>query len=224
MSKSRSETEALARQLYRDQKHLLDLIKKPTAGLGFEEAMRRIFGEGPPRGQRAKLAKQSIDLFSVAPTRVSLLPASWTDALDPLAAVRIGCENWWAGYPLILWVEMRVGDDGVTGQLILNGEVGPVRDHRRRKGLIRLIRTRAAEERSTRIQFPPGSADKGRLYTRFLRQNAMAVENCRNADEVEQRFLALLAAVKPEIDLIARIFPALAEMSKSDTGPALRSE
>ena len=27
-----------------------------------------------------------------------------------------------------------------------------------------------------------------------------------------------------EIDLIARIFPALAEMSKSDTGPALRSE
>lgn len=207
MSKGRSELENLARQFYRDQKTALDLIKIPGMGLGFEPAVGRLFGVNPERGKRVRISNRDFKYSSRAKSLVSFLPAQWHDELDKAEGAWSGCENWWAGYPLIVWVEIRASDDGASGDLRLTAEVGPVSNHRVRKGLINAIRMAASAKGLERIQFPAGATDKGRLYSRFFRENSIAISDIRDADEIERKIVQLVAEFDPEIELVASVIP-----------------
>ncbi|UXT41641.1 hypothetical protein FY137_10770 [Agrobacterium tumefaciens] len=207
MSKGRSETHDLARQLVRDQKKMLDLIKRDRPESGFATAVFRLFGDRPKRGKTIRIGKHEFQYSSHEKSLVSFLPARWHEELDKTKEAWSGCENWWAGYPLIAWVEIRASDDGTTAHLKLHAEVGPVSDHKLRKGIIEAIRVAASAKGLERIQFPVGASDKVRLYSRFLRGNSIAVSDVRNADEIEKKFVELVACFEPEIELVANTIP-----------------
>lgn len=207
MSKGRSETHDLARQLFRDQRKVLDLIKKDRSGSGFATAVFRLFGDKPERGKTVRIGKHELKYSSHEKSLVSFLPAQWREELDKTKGAWSDCENWWAGYPLIAWVEIRASDDGTTAHLKLHAEVGPVSNHKVRKGIIEAIREAAYAKGLERIQFPVGASDKGRLYSRFLRENSIAVSDSRNADEIAKRFTELIAGFEPEFELVSSVIP-----------------
>lgn len=207
MSKGRSETHDLARQLFRDQRKVLDLIKMDRSGSGFATAVFRLFGDKPEREKTVRIGKHELKYSSHEKSLVSFLPARWREELDKTKGAWSGCENWWAGYPLIAWVEIRASDDGTTAHLKLHAEVGPVSNHKVRKGIIEAIRVAAYAKGLERIQFPVGASDKGRLYSRFLRENSIAVSDSRNADEIAKRFTELIAGFEPEFELVSSVIP-----------------
>ncbi|WP_312361281.1 hypothetical protein [Agrobacterium sp.] len=207
MSKGRFETENLARQLYRDQKKVLDLIREHSPGSGFEPAVCRLFGDKPERGKTIKIGNSEFKYSSLAKNLVSFLPARWHEELDKTMDAWSGCENWWAGYPLIAWVEIRASDDGTAAHLKLHAEVGPISNHKVRKGIIEAIKVAASAQGLERIQFPVEASDKGRLYSRFLRENSTAVSDIRNADEIEKKFVELIIGFEPEFELVASVIP-----------------
>lgn len=207
MSKGRSETHDLARQLFRDQRKVLDLIKKDRSGSGFATAVFRLFGDKPERGKTVRIGKHELKYSSHEESLVSFLPARWREELDKTKGAWSGCENWWAGYPLIAWVEIRASDDGTTAHLKLHAEVGPVSNRKVRKGIIEAIREAAYVKGLERIQFPVGASDKARLYSRFLRENSIAVSDSRNADEIAKRFTELIAGFEPEFELVSSVIP-----------------
>lgn len=207
MRKERSEMKNLARQFYRDQKKVLDLLRERAPNLGFEPAVHRLFGDKPERGKTVRIGNREFKYSSLAKNLVSFLPARWHEELDKTKDAWLGCENWWAGYPLIVWVEMRASDDGTTGSLKLNAEVGPVSNHKVRKGIIKAIKVAASAKGLERIQFPVGASDKGRLYSRFSQKNSTAVNDIRDTDEVERKFVQLIADFEPEFELVASVIP-----------------
>lgn len=207
MSKGRSETHDLARQLFRDQRKVLDLIKKDRSGSGFATAVFRLFGDKPERGKTVRIGKHELKYSSHEKSLVSFLPAQWREELDKTKGAWSDCENWWAGYPLIAWVEIRASDDGTTAHLKLHAEVGPVSNHKVRKGIIEAIRVAAYAKGLERIQFPVGASDRGRLYSRFLRENSIAISDSRNADEIAKRFTELIASFEPEFELVSSVIP-----------------
>ncbi|WP_296438095.1 hypothetical protein [Rhizobium sp. 60-20] len=199
--------ENLARQFYRDQKKVLDLIRKPSSRSGFDPAIHRLFGNDPKQGKMVRIGNRDYRYSSLAKNLVSFLPARWHEELDKTKGTWSGCANWWAGYPFIAWVEIRVGDDGTTGYLKLDAEVGPISGHRIRKGIIDAIKVAASAKGLERIQFPAGASDKGRLYSRFLRKNSIAVNDIGDTGEIETKFVQLIADFGPEFELVASVIP-----------------
>lgn len=207
MSKGRSETENLARQLYRDQKYLLNIIREPRPGSGFEPAVHRLFGDKPVRGEKVRIGNSEFKYSSHEKNFVSFLPARWHEELDKSEGAWCGCENWWAGYPLIAWVEIRASDDGTTGHLQLNAEVGPVSNRKVRRGIIETIKVAASAKGLERIQFPVGASDKGRLYSRFLHKNSITVNDIRDTNAMERKIAELIVDFEPEFELVASVIP-----------------
>lgn len=202
--------ENLIRQLYRDQKKTLDLIRQEGPISGFEPTVRRLFGDKPNRGKTVRIGNREFKYAGNAKNLVSFLPARWADELAAREGTWPGCGNWWAGYPLIAMVEMRVNDDGRTGFLRLNAEVGPISDHKARKGIIEAIQMAATAEGLERIQFPAGASDKGRLYSRFLRESSISLSDIRDVNDVEKKFAGLVRSFEPEFELVTSVVPLFA--------------
>ncbi|NTG51612.1 hypothetical protein G6M04_29870 [Agrobacterium rhizogenes] len=209
MSKERSEMESLARQLYRDHKKVLDLITERDPGSAFGLAVQRLFGGTPQRGKLVRIGNRKFMYSGLEKNLVSFLPARWHEELDKTKGTWPGCEKWWAGYPLITWVEIRPGDDGAKGDLKLNAEVGPISNHKVRKSIIEAIKAVASAQGLKRIQFQAGASDKAQLYSRFLRKNSIAVDDINGADEMERKIVGLIADFEPEFELVAGVIPQL---------------
>lgn len=207
MSNERSEMENLARQLYRDHKKVLDFIIEHGSGSDFALAVHRVFGENPERGKIVAIGGCELAYFGLSKSLVSFLPAPWREEFDGIKLTWSGCENWWAGYPFITWVEMRPSEDGVKGHLKLIAEVGPISNHKIRKAIIDATKAAASEKELGRIQFQAGASDAGRLYSRFLRKNSIAVNDIHDTDELEKRLRQLIADFEPEFDLVTSVIP-----------------
>ncbi|MBZ7927533.1 hypothetical protein LAC79_38010 (plasmid) [Ensifer adhaerens] len=203
MNKKSSELENLARAFYRDHKKVLGLIKEDNAGSGFEPAVHRLFGNNPAREKLVRIGNSEFMFSGLTRSQVSFLPARWRQEFDKTRSTWRGCENWWAGYPLISLVELRAGDLDAKGYLRLNAEVGPVSNHRVRAGIIEAISTAASAKGLKRIQFLPGASDKGRLYSRFLRRNSIALSDISDPGEIERKFVELINGFDAEFELVA---------------------
>ena len=209
MTKGRSEVEELAHQFYRDHKKAVDILRVRRPRSGFELAVRRLFGDNPRPGMTVRIGHRQLNCLNLSATRVSFLPASWQAEFDRINGEWPGCENWWAGYPLISYVDMRAGDDGRSGRLILKAEVGPISDHSARKAVIDAIKAAASARNLSRIQFPADATEYGQLYSLFLRRNSVVVSDIHSGSEVESKFLQLIDDFKPETDLITSVIPQL---------------
>ncbi|WP_412063853.1 hypothetical protein [Rhizobium sp. SYY.PMSO] len=212
MSNGRPGLDNLENQFFRDSMKALDLIANRKSDSGFVICMRRLLGNNPQKGKSFRIAKREHVYAGVDKSRVIFLPAQWREEFDKTKSAWAGCENWWAGYPFILWVEIRLGDDGTTGYLKLIAEIGPISNYKVRKGIIDTIRAAASAKNLERIQFPADAADKGRLYSRFFTKNSITVNDIRDPDEMERKFMQLVADFEAEFDLIASAIPQLLEL------------
>lgn len=223
MSRERSEMGNLVRRLYRDHKPVLDLLTERRSGSGFERAVQQLFGDNPARGKAVRIGNSAFICSGVDKSRVSFLPARWHEELDKTKSAWPGCDNWWAGYAFIAWVEVRAHDDGTTGFLKLNAEVGPISNPDVRTGIIEAIKLASLAEGLERIHFPAGTADEGRLYSRFLRKNSVAVNDIHDAADVESKFVRLVADFAPEFELVASVIPQFLRFSGASVSLPLTS-
>lgn len=209
MSKDRNEADELAKRLYREHKTVLDFFAKPSSSTGFEVAVRHLFGDAPARGKLVRIGNTNLVLSAVAKDHVSFLHAGWVKELEKAKSTWKGCENWWAGYPLIAWVELRNGDDGISGSLKLNAEVGPVADRTVRQGIVEAVRVAAVTKDLKRIKFPDMPKEERRLYSRFLHQNALPVSDVRDPKAIEETLVRIISDFVPEFDLVTAVISQL---------------
>jgi hypothetical protein len=159
-----------------------------------------LFGGESAREKPVRLGNNHFVYFGLAKGSASFLPERWHQELHKVQNLWQGCERWWSGYPMICWLEMRPGDGDARGYLKLHAEVGPVSDHKVRKGLIRAIEAAASEKELSRVKFEVGAVDKGRLYSRFLRDNSFAVQD---SNDIDEHILRLLSGFNQEFEAIA---------------------
>lgn len=215
MSKERSEMEDLARQLYRRHKNVLDFIVEHGSGSDFALAARRLFGENPRRGEVSRIDGVDFVYFALSKRLVSFFPLAWREELDIIGDAWAGCDDWWAGYPFIAWIEMQPGNDGTKGKLKLVMELGPISDHLAWKSVIEALTSEAVVKGLSRVQFQTGASDEGRRFSRFLKKTSLAVNDIHDTDEIERKLRQLISDFAREFELVTTVIPRLARVSES---------
>ncbi len=110
---------------------------------------------------------------------------------------------------MIAWVEIRDGDREHEASIKLNLEVGPLSIHKLRTKLINAIKSAALDSGLSRIRFPSGANDEGRLYSRFLIRNSVAVKSRNDDAEIQHKVVKLISDFEPELamlDIVIRDF------------------
>jgi len=214
MSEERMEMEDLARQLYRTHKKVLDFVIKHGSSTEFLLAAEMIF-----RGNweaATKVTAGSNDYFYNGNTNriFSFLPASWVEALRARDYYWSGCEQWWAGYPLICWLELFEGADGASGALKLFAEVGPVAGHDTRSDLIASIKELGDRRGLSNIRFQQGADSEGKRYSRFFRGNSIRIGDIHDAEEIARGMTTLLNGFQPYFEAVAGILPEFVARAK----------
>ncbi|MBB6262204.1 hypothetical protein FHS77_002776 [Paenochrobactrum gallinarii] len=209
-SKERSEMETLARQLYREHKKVLDFILEHGAGSDFALAAHRFFGDNPDFGQGFEVKDRKYIYRGLNDRMFSFLPANWHEALGGFDLNWEGCERWWAGLPLICWVEIGTHADGKKGYLKLTAEVGPIKDYDFRKSLIERIESTKTDQRLS-ISFTKGAKREGALYSRFFNSNVANLEDVQDSEDILLKIENLMNKFVDEFDAVARILPEFRE-------------
>jgi|GEM_PF-682476 len=209
-STERTEMEKLARQLYRDHRKVLQFILEHGATSDFALAAHRLFGENPERGDA--FAVKGIDcVYTGLNDRIfSFVPKSWHEALGRFSKSWKGCEDWWAGLPLICWVEIGKHSDKKGGFLKLTAEVGPLSSYEFRKSLIDRIEVKN-DNNQLNISFSKAAKVDGAQFSRFFRRNTISIEDIQNSEEIFVKTEELMNKFKAEFDAVAQILPEFLE-------------
>lgn len=207
MSCKQKEMEKLARQLYRDHRRVLDFVLEHGKSTDFAIACETILGEEPQHGDAINIGKQSYVFNHADANAFSFLPKSWFDALGKDKFYWHGCENWWAGFPLIMWIQLTSDGDSGGGQVRLYAEVGPLCDHEFRRDLIEAIKEAAKENELKRVGFQRGAADEGKKYSKFFKKNFFAVDDVHDHDQIANAIKKALNSFQPEIEAVAVVLP-----------------
>ncbi|UIY30980.1 PD-(D/E)XK nuclease family protein [Neorhizobium galegae] len=104
MSDELNKMTGLARQLYRSHRKVLDFIMEHGATTDFVLAVESVFGENRAYLEEFEVENQKFAFSEHNNYQVSFLPASWIENIGAELSWE-GCEHWWAGYPLICWLE-----------------------------------------------------------------------------------------------------------------------
>lgn len=207
MSEERKEMEALARQLYRSHKKVIEFIVKYGATTDFIIAVEAVFGAGLEHGDQFKIDGNEFIFNARNNYQFSFLPLGWVEALGR-ELTWDGCDNWWAGYPLICWLQIYDDVEGMSGRLRLFAEVGPLSDHHFRGSLITRVKEAAAERQSSKyVNFQRGATDVGKKYSKFLRESEVHISDTRNSEEIEKAILSLMRRFLPVFELVESILP-----------------
>lgn len=211
-----SEMETLARQLYRENKKVLDFIMKHGAGSDFSIVAEDVFGANLEYLEKVEIEGQSFRFNFSSPKYVSFLPESWYQALGKDEFSWKGCENWWAGYPLIMWLQLWPGSEGTSGLLGLYAEVGPLTKYEFRRDLIHAIQDAGEELPKNRIKFQRAAADEGKRYSKFFKQNFLDIKDVQDSEEIAAGMKKLLKRFEPEIEAVGAVLPQFAEYGYID--------
>jgi hypothetical protein len=211
--------EELARQLYRSHKKALDFILRHGSSTEFVIATEVIFGADLSYGDLTKNDKLMFNRHNN--TQFSFVPVSWVNALGGGKHLDIwqGCENWGAKYPLICWFQLKEGKDGVSDQITLHAEVGPLKNHDHRRSLIESIKTAAEEKKLKNVCFQKDATKRGKQYSKFLKSNSVSVEDTHDGEEIESAMRTLLKGFLPTLDAIGVFIPTFtSEIGIEDVG------
>ena len=203
MSQERDDIEAMARQLYRSHKKVLDFVMNYSS-TDFVLAMETVFGEGLDYRDKFAVGGQQFIFNSHNNARASFLPFGWVQALGDEAKWE-GCENWWAGYPIICWFELYSSDSGASGHLRLHAEVGPLANHEFRSSLINRIKEAVEPKGSKLVSFQRGSADEGKKYSKFLKDNQAHINDTQDSEEIAKAMRLLLGRFQPVFSMVEEI-------------------
>ncbi|WP_367998233.1 PD-(D/E)XK nuclease family protein [Cobetia amphilecti] len=206
MSMQQVEMEKLARQLYRDHRKVLDFIVEYGKSTDFLLACEAVVGDSIVTGKKFDVDTYQFVINNVDSNRFSFLPKSWSEVFED-SATWWGCENWWAGVPLIMWLQLTRDTDGGSGQVRLYAEVGPLSNHDLRHKLIEEIKNIAKNKNLKRIRFQRGASDEGKKYSKFLKNNFSTVDDVQDHDQIANAVNKLLKSFQPEIGAVASILP-----------------
>lgn len=196
----------LARQLYRTHKKALDFIMEHGVSTEFMVAAEIVFGENLEYGNKLTIidANTNVMYHSQNQRIFSFVPTTWLEALgDEGSKPWIGCENWWAGFPLICWLQLNTKPDGVQGALFLYAEVGPLADPKTRTELIERIKDCAPERMKDRIKFRADATKPGAKFSKFFNRNSTAIEDISDAEAIAKGMKKLLRDFSPVFDTVA---------------------
>ena len=210
MSKTQTKMEKLARELYLEHKKVIDFVVEHGASTDFAFAARALFDDPSEYLELKTIGKRSFYYNDMGNSIISFLPESWADAFDGDSADGYewpGCEDWWAEYPIIAWLQIKqdTGEkaDGRKGQLRLIAEVGRLSDWPARKNLIERIKETANKnDMGKTIKFQAGAENEGKKYSKFLKHNSLAVKDVHDSEEIEKAMRTLLKKFQPEFDAI----------------------
>jgi hypothetical protein len=207
MSDELARIENIARQLYRDHKKVLDFVIEHGASTEFMRATHSLTGENPNNLDEFTVGNQKIVYSGIRKDTVFFMPYLWYQAFDKDKYNWPGCENFGAQYPLIAWLQLNNGNDGVKGQLRLQAEIGPLSDHEFRKSLIESIQTAAQTESLSRVGFQKGAGNEGAKFSRFFKENTIGIKDIHNSDEIAKTMKKLLDKFQPEFEAVANVLP-----------------
>ncbi|WP_189484827.1 PDDEXK-like family protein [Asticcacaulis endophyticus] len=207
MSQDQNDMEQLARDLYRTHKKVLDFIMEHGAATDFIIAAEALFGENLESGGITETGHGRFMYDWHNHWKYSFLPESWFTNLGSGLCSWAGCEKWWAGYPMICWFRLETGEDGTKGKLRLIAEVGPIADSKFRADIIERIKSLAEAQDLKDIRFQSGAAEAGKKYSKFLKNNAVDIDNIQDAKEISDAMIKLLARFAPYFEAIAEILP-----------------
>ena len=210
MSKDHDELVTLAKRLYRDHRKVFDFVVEHGASTEFAVAAETVFEADADRFKMVTTGDGDRWIFgSGGSDKVSFLPAAWFEALGGEGRHWEGCDGWWMGYPLIVWLQLLKGDKGRKGRIALYAEVGPLADHGLRSGLIEAIGRVAGERGSERIRFGQGAAAERRKYSRFLKKNIFPVEDVQDHERIAETMLGALKSFRAEFEAVALVLSRL---------------
>ncbi|MES5100731.1 hypothetical protein ABUK73_21110 [Agrobacterium sp. BA1120] len=201
MVKKHAEIEGIVRLLHRNNKALLEFVKDRKVE-SFDAGVDRVFGDSAARPNLVDINGFSI-IGSVRKKHVvSFIPRSWEDRFSKHGSRWAGCERWWAGLPLAVWIEFRMAAASKSGYLRLVAEVGPLHDLEFRERLIENIEDQARAAGLIRVRFPQGALQS--RYSRFLHKNSVEIIDVGSADMIEAMIKKVIGDFVPELDAVAR--------------------
>lgn len=216
LSDQRSEMEKLAKQLYREHKKVLDFIMEHGSGSDFSVAAESLTGADLAYLGTFAVDGQKFRFNHVDQRFLSFLPETWYQAFGQDQFDWNGCEKWWAGYPLIAWLQLWPNADGKSGQVAIYGEVGPLSEHEFRRDLIGAIQHAGEGLPKKRIKFQKAAAEEGKKFSKFLKENFHDIKDVQDAEEIAAAMRVLLKRFKPEFEAVGGVLPAFQKYGYAD--------
>lgn len=216
MDDERLKLEKLARDLYREHKKVLDFVVENGQRTDFIMAAESVFGEDLDDYELCTVGGNKFIYSDMESAVISFLPEAWYSAFGGDEFWWHGCEEWWAGFPLITWMHLITSDDGASGQIRLYAEVGPVADHSFRSNLIEAIQSSSVDAKTLRVKFQRGATDEGKKYSRFFKGNAFPVDDVHDQDNIASVMKTALEDFRPEFDAVAKVLPQFLSHGKME--------
>lgn len=216
MSEERDQMEQLARSLYRQHRKVLDFIWDYGSSTNFLLARDEVFGDDWGDGAVVKAGKSSLVSLWSGGEQFSFLPLNWYQALGEDRHSWPGCESWWSGYPLICWMQLFQSDKGTEGSVRLVAEIGPLKNFEFRKKLIEEIQAIAVKKGIEQIRFQKTASNEGKKYSKFLKDNSIAVKDVQDVEELSKSILTLIKNFQPCFDAIAPILGNFGEYAEGE--------
>ncbi len=216
MDDAKNEMVKLARQLYRDHRKVLDFVVEQGTGNDFSYACETVFGDDLDVYDEVNIAGCRYIYNHTATAIISFLPKSWFDAFGGDEYYWHGCENWWAGFPAICWLQLIPGGDKSDPQLRLYAEIGPLKDHDFRSALIKGIINAAASKGLKNVSFQRTAANAGKKYSKFLGKNSLIIEDANDVEEIAAGMETLLKRFQPVFEGLADVMGQFIEHGKEE--------
>ncbi|MBO6816399.1 MAG: PD-(D/E)XK nuclease family protein [Rhizobiaceae bacterium] len=211
MSSEFTEMELIARDLYRKHRKTLDFIIEHGASTDFAFAARNITSENPDEKEIFQLGNSQIVFSSISKDTFSFLPKSWFDALGGTQHYWHGCENWWFGFPVIVYVTINQNNEGTEGLLRITAEVGPLADPQFRANLINAIEEVASKNKLSNIKFQKNASQAGKKYSRFLKNNSQKLTDVHEVEKIELGITTLVKNFEKEFESVAEVLTSFKE-------------
>lgn len=216
MSEERERFERLARSLYRQHRKALDFIQEHGSATNFSLALDDAFGDAWEDRGIVEIGRLSICKLRSRGDRLRFLPLKWHGALGGDRYRWPGCKDWWAGYPVVCWIEMFNGDKSAEGTLRLFAEVGPLSDFEARKELIDAIKDKARLAGIKEVGFQRTAAKEGKKYSKFLKNNSISVKDVQDVEEISKAILILITKFQRVFDEIAPVLEPFVQYGEVD--------
>ncbi len=215
MNDAQKEMEALAKELYRSHKKVLDFVMEHGKTTEFSLAAESVFKGDFDYGKEVSVGNVRFMFSHINDRLFSFLPVTWRDHLggEDKKSAWVGCENWWARYPLICWFQLFEGQDGVEGSLRMFAEVGPLANPEHRVKLINGIKASAENADADEVHFGANAVMPGARYSKFLKSSANTVRivDVSNSEAIEEGIRTLLKKFLPTFEAVSESLPKFME-------------
>ena len=213
MNEEIAEMEKLAGKLYRDNRRALDFIMEHGKATDFSFACDSVFGEDRKYPQKIEIDETSFVFHKSDARGASFLPQTWFEALGSGNLRWRGCESWWAGFPLVMWVRLSPHAERSGGRVWLYAEVGPLENHNFRSELIEAI---SNVKGSKKIKFQRGAGDAGKKFSKFFNKNSFPIKDVHDHEEISSAIKKAIYSFQSEIEAVAKVLPGFVQKYTED--------